>query len=220
MKRYLPFIIIVAVALGTLGGATILYRVKKRTQVSIPAQTEIAGPEARHSLGNPKAPVTLEEFGDFQCPPCGTLSPIIHQFEQDYKPRLRTIFCQFPLPNHQHAFEAAVASEAASLQGRFWEMHDLLYREQPNWSNIPDARPLFNSYAGMLGLNIDRFKNDMESPQVKARVTSEHQRGVSLGVSTTPTIFLNGRPLPAASLYPATLRSAVKAAIDSKLPSG
>jgi protein-disulfide isomerase len=136
MKRYLPFIIIVA---GALEGATVLYRAKKRTQPDVP-QTEIAGAEARHSIGDPKAAVTLEEFGDFQCPPCATLAPSIDQLEQDNKSDLRVIFSHYPLPTHEHAFEAALASEAADLQGRFWEMHNLLYREQSSWSKAPDVR--------------------------------------------------------------------------------
>jgi protein-disulfide isomerase len=220
MKRYLPFIIIIAVALVALGSATALYRAKKRTQLSIPAQIVIAGREAVHSLGDPKAAVTLEEFGDFQCPPCATIAPSINQLEQDYKSDLRVIFSHYPLSTHQHAFEAALASEAADLQGRFWEMHDLLYREQSSWSKAPDVRPLFNSYAGILGLNIDRFKKDMESEPVKARVTSDQTRAASLGVSTTPSIFINNRAVPPSSLNPADLRNAIKAAINSKVPAG
>ena len=222
MKRYLPFIIIIAVALGALGSATALYRAKKRTQLSIPAPIVIAGREAEavHSLGDSKAAVTLEEFGDFQCPPCATIAPLINQLEQDYKSDLRVIFSHYPLPTHQHAFEAALASEAADLQGRFWEMHDLLYREQSSWSKAPDVRPLFNAYAGILGLNIDRFKKDMESEPVKARVTSDQTRAASLGVSTTPSIFINNRAVPPSSLNPVALRDAVKAAINSKAPAG
>ena len=220
MKRYLPFIIIIAVALGALGSATALYRAKKRTQLSIPAQIVIADRETVHSLGDPKASVTLEEFGDFQCPPCSTIAPSINQLEQDYKSDLRVIFSHYPLPTHQHAFEAALASEAADLQGRFWEMHDLLYREQSSWSKAPDVRPLFNAYAGILGLNIDRFKKDMESEPVKARVTSDQTRAASLGVSTTPSIFINNRAVPPSSLNPAALRNAIKTAINSKSPAG
>ena len=220
MKRYLPFIIIVAVALGVLGGATALYRAKKRAQLSIASHQNTVGAEGRHSLGDPKAAVTLEEFGDFQCPPCGIIAPSINQLEQDYKSDLRVIFSHYPLPTHQHAFEAAVAAEAADLQGRFWEMHDLLYREQSSWSKAPDVRPLFNAYAGILGLNIDRFKKDMESEPVKTRVTSDQTRAASLGVNTTPSIFINNRAVPPSSLNPAALRNAIKAAINSKSPAG
>src|SRR5213075_860669 len=100
----------------------------------------------------------------------------------DYRPRLRVIFRHFPLPNHAHAREAAFAAEAAGLQGKFWEMHDLLYREQAQWSKATDAQPLWNAYAGILGLNVDRFKQDMNSETVKERVAADQKHGASLGV--------------------------------------
>jgi len=171
-----------------------------------------------HILGNPDAPVTLEEFGDFQCPPCGTLSGPINQLEQDYRPRLRIIFRHFPLTMHRHAREAALASEAAGRQGQFWQMHDVLYREQAVWSEAADVRPLFDTYAGMLGLKIDRFKKDMESEEVNRRVTADQLRGTALGVTITPTLFVNNRALPNASLSPTSLRAAVEAAMNIKSP--
>ena len=221
MKRYLPVVIVSAVALLTLGSAVMLYRAKR---LAVPSSTRnegvsgMDGAKSIHVLGNPDAPVTLEEFGDFQCPPCGMLSGSINQLEQDYRPRLRVIFRQFPLPRHQHAREAALASEAAGWQGRFWQMHDVLYREQAVWSKAADARPLFNAYAGMLGLKIDRFKKDIESDEVKRRVDADEQQGSRLGVRVTPTIFLNNHALPAASANPTGLRAAVEAVMKGKSP--
>jgi protein-disulfide isomerase len=167
MKRCLPFVIVAVVALVTLGSATMLYRARwlptlSKNQVA-PGKESV---EPLHIRGKPNAPVTLEEFGDFQCPPCGTLAGPIKQLEKDYEPRLRVIFHHFPLPAHQHAREAACAAETAGLQNRFWEMHDLLYREQSVWSTAADVHELFSAYAGTLGLNIDRFKKDMESEPV------------------------------------------------------
>jgi protein-disulfide isomerase len=162
--------------------------------------------------------VTIEEFGDFQCPPCGKLSDPINQLEREYRPRLRVIFRHFPLPNHAHAREAACASEAAGLQERFWEMHDLLYREQSVWSEAADVQLLFDSYAGMLGLNIDRFKKDMESEQVKVRVASDQKHGDAVGVHTTPTVFLNDRALAPTSLNPTGLHAAIDAAMNATPP--
>ena len=199
-----------------------LYRAK-RLPVLTTAKNHVASgmddAKSIHILGNPDAPVTLEEFGDFQCPPCGMLSGPINQLEQDFRPRLRVIFRHFPLTMHRHAREAALASEAAGQQGRFWQMHDVLYREQALWSEAADVRPLFDAYAGMLGLKIDRFKKDMESDEVKRRVTADQEQGAALGITITPTIFINNRALPpAASLNPASLRAAVEAAINNKSP--
>jgi len=218
MKRYLPFIIVVVVALVTLATGTVLYRAKRPAVLTIPKSAPVSGSGAADSIhirGPASAPVTLEEFGDFQCPPCGKLSDPINQLEREYRPRLRVIFRHFPLPIHAHAREAALASEAAGLQGRFWEMHDLLYREQSVWSQAGDVGPLFNSYAGMLRLNVDRFKKDMESEQVEEHVASDQKHGAALGVSTTPTVFLNDRALPPISLNPTGLRAAIDAAMKT-----
>src|SRR5438128_1142878 len=115
MRRYLPFIIVGAVGLLTAGSGTMLYRAKRPPALTI--SKEIASKksdnESIHIRGNPDAPVTLEEFGDFQCPPCGLLAGPIKQLEKDYDPRLRVIFHHFPLITHQHAGEAAHAAEAA-----------------------------------------------------------------------------------------------------------
>lgn len=221
MKRYLPFVIVGAVALLTLGSGAMLYRAKRLPLLTIPKNQISSGTEgadSAHILGPPDAPVTLEEYGDFQCPPCGALSDPINRLQHDYNPRLRIIFRHFPLPNHPHAREAAWASEAAGLQGRFWEMHDLLYREQLIWTKVSDVPTLFHSYAGILGLNLDRFKKDMESDKVKTRVTSDQKRGVQLGVKNTPTIFLNNRELAPTSLNPAELRKEIDAAVKNVKP--
>src|ERR1700693_2221427 len=131
MRRYLPFVIVGAVALLTLGGATMLYRAKRLPVLTIGKNHVASGMDdakSIHILGNPDAPVTLEEFGDFQCPPCGILHPELKMIEREYASRVRIIFREFPLvPTHAHALAAAHAAEAAGLQGKFWEMHDMLY---------------------------------------------------------------------------------------------
>ena len=170
-----------------------------------------------HVRGPAEASVTLEEFGDFQCPPCGRLAEAINQIERDYHPHLRVIFRDFPLAVHTHAHEAALAAEAAGLQGRFWEMHDLLYREQSAWSTALDAQLLFERYAGMIGLDVPRFKKDMASEQVKTRIAADQREGTSLGVTSTPSIFVNGQPLPPSSVNPSRLRAAIDAAIKSSV---
>jgi protein-disulfide isomerase len=217
VKRLLPFIIVALVAIGTLAGAAMLYVAMRPPSLTISEEKDTAEAAAgTHIRGPANAPVTLEEFGDFQCPPCGKLAEPIGQIEKDYGQRLRVIFRHFPFAIHQHGLDAAFAAEAAGLQNRFWEMHDVLYREQAAWSNAPDVHLLFNAYAGMLGLNIERFKKDLESEQVKERVVHDQQRGKSVGVSSTPTIFINNHMVPATSLNPAGLRAAIDAAIEPK----
>ena len=202
MKPYLPFVILAAVAVLAAGAGAILYRAKQRTSaVGSPAVAGSPGQleaEPLHVRGDPDAPVTLEEFGDFQCPTCATVSAVIGQIEQDYGHRLRVVFRHYPLAMHSHAIEAALAAEAAGLQGHFWEMHDLLYKNQALWSKASDpatAGRLFTEYARSIGLDVERFAKDSNSDEVKARVFWEGQQGVSRGVRTTPTLFINGREL-------------------------
>ncbi len=128
MKRSLPFIIIVGVALLAVGAGGMLYRAKQHAPPSasaVPESSAKLDEKEAHILGDPKAPVTLEEFGDYQCPSCSLVAGAIHDLEQEYGSRLCVIFRNFPLKMHRHAAEAAFAAEAAGLQGRFWEMHDL-----------------------------------------------------------------------------------------------
>jgi protein-disulfide isomerase len=222
MKRYLPFLIVIVVAAAAIGGGAALYRAKRPRTLTIPKErSPSAAAESGkvHILGPADAPITLQEFGDFQCPPCGKLSEPINQLQHDYSHHVRLIFRNFPLINHQHAREAAYAAEAAGIQGRFWQMHDLLYKEQAIWSNSTDAQALFDAYAGYIGLNIARFKTDMDSDEVKERVAADQKQGVSLGVKNTPTIFLNNKEIDPKTLNPTDLRAAVDAAVKSTKPS-
>ena len=219
MKRYLPFVIVALVALATIGSGAMLYRAKRPHVSSIPEDktpSAKSGPESPHIRGNPDAPVTLEEYGDFQCPPCGMFATFAGQLENEYNSRLRVIFRNFPLKMHEHAHEAALAAEAAGLQGRFWEMHDLLYREQDAWSKAPNVRELFESYAGTIGLDLDKFKKDMDGEQVKARVEADRQRGESLGINITPTLFINNQPLETKDKNPEGIRAVINAALEKK----
>src|SRR5438067_8156008 len=219
MKRYLPFIIVAVVALATIGSGAMLYWAKRPQLLTIPEEKILpgkGGAESVHVRGNPDAPVTLEEFGDFQCPPCGNIAVFIDELVKEYGPRLRVVFRNFPLPNHKHAREAALAAEAAGLQGRFWEMHDVLYREQAVWSKAPNVRELFESYAGTIGLDVDKFKKDMDGEQVKARVEADRQRGQSLGIQITPTLFINNQPLDPKDKNPEGIRAEINAALEKK----
>jgi protein-disulfide isomerase len=219
MKRYLPFVIVALVALATIGSGAMLYRAKRPHVSAIPEDKTLSAKsdaESPHIRGNPDAPVTLEEYGDFQCPPCGMFAAFVGQLEKEYDPRLRVVFRNFPLKVHEHAREAALAAEAAGLQGRFWEMHDTLYREQDAWSRAPNVRELFESYAGTIGLDLDKFKKDMDGEQARARVEADRQRGESLGIQTTPTLFINNQPVDQKDRNPEGIRAEINAALQQK----
>jgi protein-disulfide isomerase len=223
MKRYLPFVIVAGIALVTLGSGAMLYRAKRPQLLSIPENRSPSGKsdtESMHIRGNPDAPVTLEEFADFQCPPCSSFAGFGEELLKQYDSRLRIVFRNFPLAGHEHAREAALAAEAAGLQGRFWDMHDVLYREQAVWTNAPNARELFESYAGTIGLNLDQFRKDMDGEKARERVDSDHALGDSLGVKLTPTLFINNHPVDPKDKNPEGVRAAIDAALAGKSKSG
>ncbi|MEP6569954.1 MAG: thioredoxin domain-containing protein [Acidobacteriota bacterium] len=218
MKRLLPFVIIVVVLGAGLLTARYMQRASTETPPSTPApnaspatstpvQAE-PGAEPAHVLGDAKAPITLEEFGDFECPPCGMLHPILKSLEQEYGPqKLRIIFREFPLvPTHVHALAAARAAEAAGLQGKFWEMHDMIYEHQKDWHEAFDVRPIFEGYAKTIGLDVEQFARDNSNEIVERRIFLDGKRAHSLGVQGTPTVFLNGKEVPFESLPPEKLK--------------
>ena len=196
-----------------------LYRAKHEQLQAIPQDKAMStnnASESIHIRGNPNAQVTMEEFGDFQCPPCGSFAAFAGELLKEYDSRLRIVFRHFPLAAHEHAREAALAAEAAGLQGHFWEMYDVLYREQAAWSKAPNTRELFESYAGTIGVNLDQFKKDMDGEQAKARVDSDQARAESLGINVTPTIYINGQPVDPKDKNPEGVRAAINAALAGK----
>lgn len=146
-----------------------------------------------HIRGPATAAAMLEEFGDFECMPCLLLWAALRNIEKDYGERVAVTFRQHPLAQHQHAPKAARAAEAAGLQGRFWEMHDLLYLKRPAWVRGDDPTSAFQNFASELGLDVDRFKKDIDSSAVAERIKADEDRGESLGIDRTPIVFVNGK---------------------------
>jgi protein-disulfide isomerase len=225
MKRILPFIIILVVLGMALGSAWYLTRsipASPTVTQSTPApgsQTTpapqpvvnrgVPGAEPAHTLGPANAPVHLEEFGDFECPPCGAFHPILDQMHEEFGDRLRITFREFPLPIHQHAVAAASAAEAAGIQGKFWEMHDLIYERQNAWKGQFNVRPIFEGYAKQIGLDVERYNRDLGGSLVAQRIFQDGKRGQSLGVQGTPTVFINGREVPFENLAADKLRQVI-----------
>lgn len=138
--------------------------------------------------GAPMAAVTIVEFSDFQCPFCGRAHPVLAESLAELGGKVKLIFKHFPLSGHERGMPAARAAVAAQRQGKFWEMHDLLFEHQ---RALGDAELL--GYAKRLGLDMERFQADIVSAEVQAQIDADKEEGVRLGVDSTPTIIINGR---------------------------
>jgi protein-disulfide isomerase len=223
MRSAFPIVIVAGgLSLG-LGAGLALYR-WVHDDDSLNAIASIGDPNSAapgaapaHTSGPVGAPLTLEEFSDFQCAPCGELHEELKKLRIDYGASLCVIFRQFPIPSkNRQALEAARASESAALQGRFWEMHDMLYENQAEWSAAADARPMFVGYARSLGLDVERFLEDMDGSRAAARIRADQERGESIRVPGTPIVFLNGRLLHPQMLTPEGLRKSMDAALAER----
>jgi protein-disulfide isomerase len=142
-----------------------------------------------HMRGPNHAPVTLVEYGDFQCPLCKQAAGAMKVLFARFEGRVRLVFRNFPLEEiHSHALQAALAAECAGAQGRFWEMHDLLFDKQPRL-----AMPELTAYARSVGLDLSRFRTDMDQQAYLQRVREHQRSGDASGLRATPGFFLNGR---------------------------
>ena len=162
------------------------------------------------SKGPENAKVTLVEFSDFQCPFCGRVGPTLKRIEKEYPDDVKIVFKHLPLSFHDKAQGAAEAAEAARLQGKFWEMHDKIFSKQREMS---DAKYL--EYAAELGLDVEKFKKDLKSPAILARINNDKRDAATLGVTGTPGFFINGRFLSGAKPF-----DEFKTAIDRALAQG
>jgi protein-disulfide isomerase len=167
--------------------------------------------------GNPEAQVTLVEYSDFQCPACASFFPMIKRLEEEFGQDLRIVYRHFPLAQiHPFAELAGRAAEAAGKQGKFWEMHDLLFENQTTWSR-GSARDMFTSFAEQLELNVDQFQQDMDSKEAKDEVRNNYSSGLRAGVNSTPSFFLNGQKLSNPRSF-AEFAALIQATIDEVKP--
>ncbi len=147
--------------------------------------------------GKSDAPVTLVEYTDFQCPACGAYYPIIDQLSKEMGDNLRVVIRHYPLIQiHDNALPAARVAESAGRQGKFWEMYDLLFANQKEWSNAADPmKSIFPAYAGRIGLDMERFNQDMADASLDDKINRDRDTGNELKITGTPTFFLNGQKM-------------------------
>lgn len=139
------------------------------------------------------AKVTLIEYSDFQCPACAAYYSMVKQLGHEFK-NISVVYRHFPLPQHTNSRAAAQAAEAAGKQGKFWEMHNMLFENQNTWSVLSSAEETFNAYAKTLGLDMEKFKIDFNSSEIKAKIEADYQSGADQ-INGTPTFFLNDKKI-------------------------
>lgn len=235
MKKSIPFLIICAVLLIAMGVAFVFWKRSDGANTnsntlfatnSAPGQPGVSNspatsaPRTTKPDGTPTSQVVLEEYGDYQCPPCGQLYPELKELEKEYGDKVQIVFHHFPLMKiHKNALLAAHAAEAARNQNKFWEMHDRLYRNQKEWSELDDAKPVFINYARQLNLNIDQFTQDLASNIIDQKISADIQRGTALGVTGTPTVFLDAHLVNYQATNLEGLRRGINILLEQKGPS-
>lgn len=148
---------------------------------------------ADHVLGSATVPVTLLEYSDFQCPACESYYPLVTRLYNESSSTMRLVYRHFPLSQHPNAVPAAMASEAAGVQGKFWEMYDQLFTNHADWTELADPTPVFVGYAAKLGLNTAEFKADLSSSTLADIINGDQNEGIHIGIDHTPTFFINGK---------------------------
>ncbi len=220
-KSSLPVAIIGLVLLVAVGGGLWLYNQKPAVKpvantANKPAKVDynaVPGAEPAWSKGANNASVVIEEFADLACPQCARVTPILHEVRSSYGDKVKLIFRQFPLeiPAHKNAYDAARAAEAAGMQGKFWEMENILFKNQTTWQPAADPRPMFEDYAKQIGLDVEKMKNDMVGMPATMRVDADKKRGKALEVNSTPSVYLNGKLLSLEDTAPESLKKLIDA---------
>ena len=199
MKSILIWLAVIVVIGGSIWGLT---KLQQRYPTTTPTSS-VANVDPVSSAdwieGNKDSKTTLIEYGDFQCPACGAYYPMVKKLVDDNGKDFRFVYRYFPLQQHAHARDAAYAAQASGKQGKFWEMHSMLYEHQNDWSGANNAKDIFEGYARTLNLNIGQFDQDRDSQDTKNVVEKFYQSGVNAGVNSTPTFYLNNKKIQPAS---------------------
>ena len=198
MKNVLLSILIV---FGVTGALIFLLFLAQKSQSTVSGVLKNPVNETDWARGASSAQVTLVEYSDFQCPACQAYEPLVQKLTGRYGEKIRLVYRYFPLSQHRNANAAAQAAEAAGRQGKFWQMHDVLFAKHTEWEEASAPEVLFVGYAQMLGLNIEKFKTDMHTENVQKKINDDYASGEASSVTGTPTFFLNGNKIDNPTSY-------------------
>src|SRR4030042_2277771 len=191
-KKLLILIGIITLILVVVG-SLFLGKSKKTENAQTVDQAQLLD-NARNTIGDPNAPVKIVAFSDFQCPAGAAAFPIVKSILSKNQDQIYFVFKYFPISAHKNSRPAAQAAEAAAKQGKFWEMHDMLFKNQREWENSADPKQIFTGYAQKLELDTQKYDEDFDN--VIAFVNQDFSQGQKVGVNSTPTFFINGQKYP------------------------
>lgn len=185
-------LMILLVAIAAIAGFS-LYEGEKPTA---PVSEKVTSMPDDWIKGNEDAQVTLVEYLDFECEACGAYYPVVKRLSEEFGAEVKFVNKYFPLPGHKNSMTSALAVEAAGRQGKYWEMHNILFENQRDWGEkqAPDPK-IFENYARKIGLDMDKYKNDIASQELKDRIERDRKEGQKLGLSGTPSFYLNGKKI-------------------------
>lgn len=186
-KRMIGFIVAIIIAIGGF-----IWLTKPK-----PVTSGNSAQPSNHIEGSGKANITLVEYGDYQCPACGAYHPLVKSLVETYKEQIFFQFRNYPLEAiHQNARAGARAAEAASLQGKFWEMHDALYQYQKAWESSSDPLSLYKDYAKQVGVaDLAKFSTDYKSSAINNLINADLKVGAKFQITGTPTFVLDGKKI-------------------------
>lgn len=189
--------ILIAIAVVVVIGGVLLavFANPQPKDPGAPVDSQSLVRDSSHMTGQVGAKVTVVEFGDFQCPACGAAHPVVKQIIEAYKdnPDVNFVFRNFPLDSiHPNAHISAEAAEAAGAQGKYWEMNNMLFERQDEWSTMSDPLDTFVGYAQTLGLNTDTFRQAVSQRLYAEVIKADYADGQAATVNSTPTFFING----------------------------
>jgi protein-disulfide isomerase len=171
------------------------WAVKSESDITPPFEINAVHP-LDHVEGNKDSRAVIVEYSDFECPACRAYYLVFKRLTVQFGGKMAFVYRSFPLSEiHKNAEPAAWAAEAAGRQGKFWEMHDLLFEKQNEWAQAGDPEPLFESYSKLLNISIDKFKADYNSKEVRNFVKAQRNSAIKAGLQGTPSFFLNGKQI-------------------------
>jgi protein-disulfide isomerase len=215
-KRYLVLSLLIVIA-----AAGLIFSSRERATAPAterisnqPAAVQTTIKPSEHILGNTNSKVTLVEYADYQCPGCAAYYPIVKAVQTKYNDTIVFQFRNYPLTQiHLNSLAAALAAESAGMQGKYWEMHDIIYENQEAWAPLKNAQPAMQAYAAKLNLDMTKFNKDFQDPATKAIIGADTVAAEKLNIKGTPTFILNGKKIE----MPPTTVEDFSAIIDAEL---